>query len=100
MPYLVDTDVLIDVSRNNAAAIDFLDQLRDSWVSQFLTKKSNTHLRQIIGFTSAGPAAGESKDNYQIVSEYRELMRRLIEEWNVAESSKIKLSDQTIEQDA
>jgi len=24
MPYLVDTDVLIDVSRNNEAAIDFL----------------------------------------------------------------------------
>jgi predicted nucleic acid-binding protein len=31
MPYLVDTDVLIDVSRNNEAAIDFLDQLDDSW---------------------------------------------------------------------
>lgn len=27
MPYLVDTDVLIDVSRGNDAAIDFLDQL-------------------------------------------------------------------------
>jgi len=29
MPYLVDTDVLIDVSRSNEAAIDFLDQLGD-----------------------------------------------------------------------
>jgi len=31
MPYLVDTDVLIDVSRNNEAAIAFLDQLDGSW---------------------------------------------------------------------
>ena len=30
MPYLVDTDVLIDVSRNNEAAIEFLDQLDQS----------------------------------------------------------------------
>jgi predicted nucleic acid-binding protein len=31
MPYLVDTDILIEVSRNNKLAIDFLDQLDESW---------------------------------------------------------------------
>jgi len=38
MPYLVDTDVLIDVSRNNEAAIDFLDQLDDSWSMSIITR--------------------------------------------------------------
>ena|SRR5258708_3197807 len=37
MPYLVDTDVLIDISRNNEAAIDFLDQLDDSWSMSIIT---------------------------------------------------------------
>ena len=37
MPYLVDTDVLIDVSRNNDAAIDFIDQLDDSWSMSIIT---------------------------------------------------------------
>jgi tRNA(fMet)-specific endonuclease VapC len=37
MPYLVDTDVLIDVSRNNEAAIRFLEQLEDSWSVSIIT---------------------------------------------------------------
>lgn len=37
MAYLVDTDVLIDVSRNNDAAIDFLDQLDDFWLVSIIT---------------------------------------------------------------
>ena len=49
-------------------------------LSQFLTKKSNPHLRQVIGFTTSG-ALGEKKDNYQIFSEYRKLVLRLIDEW-------------------
>ena len=52
-------------------------------LSQFLTKKSNPHLRQIIGFTSGGPA-GETKDNYHLVTDYRELAQRLVDEWNIA----------------
>jgi predicted nucleic acid-binding protein len=56
MPYLVDTDVLIDISRNNEDAIDFLDQLDDSWSMSIITalelivgarnKKEVTQLRQ------------------------------------------------------
>ena len=37
MPYLVDTDVLIDVSRNNEAAIAFIDHLDDSWSMSIIT---------------------------------------------------------------
>jgi predicted nucleic acid-binding protein len=37
MSYLVDTDVLVDVSRNNQAAINFLDQLDDSWSMSIIT---------------------------------------------------------------
>ena len=64
-------------------------------LSQFLTKKSNPHLRQIISFTSAGPAV-ETKDNYQIVPEYRELVQRLVDQWNVSESPVIELPEPQI----
>ena len=32
MPYLLDSDVLIDISRNTAAAIDYVDALPATWV--------------------------------------------------------------------
>jgi hypothetical protein len=50
-------------------------------ISQFLTKKSNPHLRQVIDFTSGGPA-GETKDNYRLLPDYRELVRNLVSQWN------------------
>jgi len=50
-------------------------------LSQFLTKKANPHLRQIVSFTSGGPA-GETKDNYQIIPDYRGLVQHLVDEWN------------------
>jgi hypothetical protein len=48
-------------------------------VSQFLTKKSNPHLRQAIEFETGG-THGETKDNYHIISDYRELIRQALEE--------------------
>jgi len=60
-------------------------------LSQFLTKKSNPHLRQIIGFTSGGPA-GETKDNYQIIPDYRELVRLLVDEWNAINAGVVELA--------
>jgi hypothetical protein len=48
-------------------------------ISQFLTKKSNPHLRQAIEFETGG-THGETKDNYHVVSEYRELIREALEE--------------------
>ena len=69
MPYLVDTDVLIDVSRNNEAAIDFLDQLDDSWSMSIITalelivgarnKKEVTQIDQLIAVYSAIPLTAE-----------------------------------------
>ena len=50
-------------------------------LSGFLTKKSNPHLRQAIEFISGGQL-GETKDNYRVVPEFRELLQRLIAEWN------------------
>jgi len=48
-------------------------------ISQFLTKKSNPHLRQIIEFDSGG-SHGETKNNYRVLTEYRELVKKALEE--------------------
>ena len=50
-------------------------------ISQLLTKKSNPHLRQVIEFDTGG-GLGEMKENYRVLPEYRELLSRLVEEWN------------------
>jgi hypothetical protein len=47
-------------------------------ISQFLTKKSNPHLRQAIEFESGG-SHGETKDNYHIISDYRDLIQEALE---------------------
>ena len=69
MSYLVDTDVLVDVSRNNQAAIDFLDQLEDSWVMSIITalelivgarnKKEVSQIDQLVAVYSAIPLTTE-----------------------------------------
>jgi predicted nucleic acid-binding protein len=33
MAYLIDTDVMIDVSRGNVAAANYVDSLSDSWIA-------------------------------------------------------------------
>lgn len=48
-------------------------------ISQFLTKKSNPHLRQLVGFESGG-THGETKDNYHVISQYRDLIQQALEE--------------------
>src|SRR5260221_11999053 len=37
MPFLIDTDVLVDVSRNNQAAIAYVDQLSNDWSLSAMT---------------------------------------------------------------
>jgi predicted nucleic acid-binding protein len=69
MSYLVDTDVLVDVSRNNQAAIDFLDQLDDSWAMSIITalelivgarnKKEVSQIDQLVAVYSAIPLTAE-----------------------------------------
>jgi hypothetical protein len=48
-------------------------------ISQFLTKKSNPHLRQVIEFETGG-AHGETKNNYHVISEYRGLVQEALVE--------------------
>ncbi len=48
-------------------------------ISQFLTKKSNPHLRQVVNFQSGG-AHGETKNHYKISEEYRTLVTEALEE--------------------
>lgn len=47
-------------------------------ISQFLTKKSNPHLRQVVEFSSGG-THGETKNNYKLIDEYRDLVRKALE---------------------
>ena len=46
-------------------------------ISQFLTKKSNPHLRQVIEFETGGNH-GETKDNYRVLPQYRELLKLVL----------------------
>ena len=48
-------------------------------VSQFLTKKSNPHLRQVVEFQSGG-AHGQTKNNYMIISAYRGLVAEALKQ--------------------
>ena len=47
-------------------------------ISQFLTKKSNPHLRQVIEFETGG-SLGETKANYKVLPRYRELIKSVLE---------------------
>ena len=49
-------------------------------ISQFLTKKSTPHLRQIIEFQMPRGVEGEVKDNYKVVDKYRELVKEVLKE--------------------
>lgn len=48
-------------------------------ISQFLTKKSNPHFRQIITFETGG-STGEVKNKYHVIDDYRELLSNVINE--------------------
>lgn len=48
-------------------------------ISQFLTKKSNPHFRQIIEFETGG-STGEVKNNYIVIEDYRELLTEILNE--------------------
>lgn len=48
-------------------------------ISQFLTKKSNPHLRQVVAFQSGG-SHGETKNNYIIINAYHNLVTAALEQ--------------------
>jgi tRNA(fMet)-specific endonuclease VapC len=81
MPYLVDTDVLIDVSRSNDAAIDFLDQLGDSWSISIITalelivgarnEKEVAQIDQLVAAYSAIPLTAEiGNSSYDLLRQF------------------------------
>ena len=37
MPYLVDTNIVVDVTRGSAKAADYLDSLGDAWLISMIT---------------------------------------------------------------
>jgi len=57
-------------------------------ISQFLTKKSNPHFRQIIDFETGG-STGEVKNNYIVIKEYRDLLNEVLQELKRIEPVKI-----------
>ncbi len=57
-------------------------------ISQFLTKKSNPHFRQIIEFETGG-STGEVKNNYIVLDQYRELLAEILKEIKELEPIKI-----------
>jgi hypothetical protein len=44
-----------------------------------LTKRANPHLRQVVDFDIGGPY-NETKDNYRVVPEYRDLLEKVLGE--------------------
>ena len=81
MAYLVDTDVLIDVSRNNEAAIDFLDQLDDLWLVSIITamelmvgarnQQEVSEIDQLVTAYSVIPLAAEIGNSaYRLLKRY------------------------------
>ncbi len=48
-------------------------------ISQFLTKKSNPHLRQVIEFKTGG-SHGETKDDYEVLPHYKSLLKSVLKE--------------------
>jgi len=81
MPYLVDTDVLIDVSRSNDAAIDFLDRLGASWSISIITplelivgarnKKEVAQIDQLVAAYSAIPLTAEiGNSSYDLLRQF------------------------------
>jgi hypothetical protein len=48
-------------------------------ISQFLTNKTNPHLRQVIDFETGG-GLGQKKENYKINDEYIDLLRTVLQE--------------------
>jgi len=79
MAYLVDTDVLIDVSRDKEAAIEFLDQLDDFWLMSIITamelmvgarnQKEVSEIDQLVAVYSVIPLAAEIGNSLSVAEE-------------------------------
>jgi hypothetical protein len=81
VPYLVDSDILIDVSKNNQGAIEYLDSLPDRWWISVVTAletivgaRSRIEADRIHRFLSALPivplGAGTGKRAYDLLLQF------------------------------
>ena len=81
MAYLVDTDVLIDVSRDKEAAIEFLDQLDDFWLVSIITamelmigarnQQEVSEIDRLVAVYSVIPLAAEIGNSaYRLLKRY------------------------------
>jgi predicted nucleic acid-binding protein len=81
MPFLIDSNVLIDVSRGNSAAIKYVDRLADAWaLSQvsamelIVGARDKRHLAMIDGFLSTYPVVPLSEsigaEAYRLLKSY------------------------------
>jgi hypothetical protein len=64
-------------------------------ISQFLTKKSNPHLRQVIEFDTGG-AHGETKNNYRVVPQYRDLLQSVLQDVSTPSNDNVQISNQDL----
>jgi len=51
-----------------------------SHVSQFMTKKSTPHFRQILHFEGGGGTSGQRKNHYIVLEQYRNLLQEVLKE--------------------
>ena len=51
-----------------------------SGVSQFMTKKSTPHFRQILHFEGGGGTSGQRKNHYIVLEQYRNLLQEVLNE--------------------
>jgi predicted nucleic acid-binding protein len=81
MPFLIDSNVLIDVSRGNSAAIKYVDRLADAWaLSQvsamelIVGARDKRDLAMIDGFLSTYPVVPLSEsigaEAYRLLKSY------------------------------
>ena len=61
MPYLVDSDVLVDLTRGSTGAADYLDGLSEAWShGSASTRDSATFLAAVIMLKAMLPATSNS----------------------------------------
>lgn len=64
-----------DIGNNVGQAGRFLSN-----ISQLITKRDNDHLRQVLEFDMPEESEGKPKDNYKVVTEYRKLVQKALDE--------------------
>ena len=81
MPYLIDSDVLIDISRDRQESIDYVDMLADPWMISQVTAmelqvgaRDKREVAYLVAFLSSYPivplSASIGKKAYELLLRY------------------------------